>query len=519
MANRVAEDGVAENIRGQRTLTGMRALIALVACCGTLLWAARVVWKHKDPVLAEERAILDRSFAAVQSRKASERVEAIREIEGLRLGNNAVPIRPLTVALGDEDDNVRLAAVKALGQIGHRAVQVGLDDDAVRAAATALIGRLKEPEPRMRAAVVNALGAMVFASPEAETRLSPPGGTGGTPVAPGAVARPVDTAAVIAALTEVLRDPNAEVRGAAILALAAATVTEDPPQGFVAVLADASAANRTASVLALSQYRRGLDSWIPTLIRVAERDDDRSVREATLQVLSVSIGPPGVTKAVIPALVEGMGSRDRHVRTAIARIFYRFGPAAEPAIPVLLRSFKELDDDEGADVASDNRALSGAIAEALGRIAPGTASVEAVVTALTEAVSLGQGHCQDQAAWALGQFGKDAAPALPGLIRLARESGSTSALDNTNEQAAAWALGRIAPGTPAADAAFAALVDVLKSDHAPARLAAVEAISLQPFDGDYATIIPSLQALREDPDVEVRRAVEGALFLLGGTGF
>jgi HEAT repeat protein len=184
------------------------------------------------------------------------------------------------------------------------------------------------------------------------------------------------------------------------------------------------------------------------------------------------------------------------------------------AIPALLRVFTEPIDGEGAGFANDSRDLGAAAAEALGNIAPGSVSAKEVVTTLTEVARSGNGIRQAQAAWALGGFGPDAAPAIPVLIRMAREAGPHPAFEN--EQAAAWALGLIAPGTPAADEVVTALEHVLRSDLAPSRAAAVEALGR--FGPNAATSIPRLRALREDPDVEVKRAVKRALDVLGDEG-
>jgi len=493
-------------------MTGMRAMMAFVACCALIVWAARVMRESPDPALAEERAIEARAVRALRSRRATERLGAIQALDRLSFADGAVAIRPLTAMLGDEDPGVRVASVEALGRIGARAVPDGSDDAAVRDAVTALIGLLKDPQPVMRTAAASALGIMTLAKPRAGTGPRrgppPPGGKNAAPVPVAAVPTPVDREAVIAALTEALGDRDAKVRGAAIFALAADTSISGPPKALAAGLADESAENREATVMALARFPRGLDPWITPLLRIAEHDDDRSVRRATVGVLIGLNGTSTITPAAVPALTAGLGSGDPQIRTLSASILSRLGTGAEAAIPALLRVFAGPIDGEGAGFADEGRAAEALnAADTLGFIAPGTASAKQVVTAFTEVARLGKGLRQAKAAWALGAFGQDAAPAIPALIQMAREAGPDH--DSDNVQAAAWALGRIAPGTPAADEVVAALADVLRSDRASSRVAAIEA--LRQFGPKAAVGIPRLRALREDPNIEVRQAAEHAL--------
>ncbi|SIO44755.1 HEAT repeat [Singulisphaera sp. GP187] len=435
IGERLSERSASEPQRTRHHLTGLRAMIALVACTGLILWAARVVWENRDPALTEERAIQDHALRVLLSPNATERMGAIQDLERLRHADGAIAIRHLTAMLGDADSTIRIASVDALGTIGARAIRTGSDDAAIPAAIRALTGLLKDPQPAMRMAAANTLGAMT----EANHRPGPPrsGGRNKAPTPASAVITPVETKSVIAALTETLGDPNAEVRGKAINALAAATSLADPPKAFAATLKDESAENRRTTVVALAQYRRGLDSWIPALLRIAEHDENPAVRTMGVGVLTVRIGPPKVTAASVPALIARLESRDPEVRRAVAEVLGRFGPDADPAIPILLRIFTEATDGEVAGSPYESQ-VQGDAAQALGKIAPLTASAKEVITTLTEVVRSGTSDKQRQATWALSEFGPKAAPAIPVLIRMAREAGPLHAF--ANEGAAAWAL-------------------------------------------------------------------------------
>src|SRR5262249_38810163 len=96
-----------------RWQVGVRALIALVVCCGAVFWAWRVVWDQRHPLLAAVRGL--------QARDPSQRLAAVREVMNLSFGQRAVAIESLSTALGDPDRGVRAAAAQALGLVASHA--------------------------------------------------------------------------------------------------------------------------------------------------------------------------------------------------------------------------------------------------------------------------------------------------------------------------------------------------------------------------------------------------------------
>jgi HEAT repeat protein len=517
---RLPEAEAANVNRSRRHANVVRGLIATFACVGVILWALRMVWEHRDPDLAEARKIQAAALAALQSHKATDRVAAIRDLERLRFADSAIAIRPLTAQLRDEDLEVRTAAVEAVGELGAKAVRNGSDGDAVRAAVKALIGLLKDSHPLVRIAAADALGSITAANPGAGARLATgPLARGGNKVAstPAAAdATAVDTNAVIAALAETLGDREAKVRRAAIVGVAASGSPDDPPRAIAAGLEDESAENRVETVRALARFRRGLDWWIPSLLRIAEHDHDRSVREVCQNALT-GIEPRAVTAASVPVLIAGLASADPRVRMAVAELLGRVGPDAGAAVPALLRVLTEPFDEEGTASEGEKANLAWAAALALGGIAPRSASTEMVSTALTELARSGHRVRQAPAAWALSDFGPAAAPAIPILIQMVREASANHAAASavpseghaTREESAARTLGLIAPGTPAADEVVSALVAALDSDRASTRVATIEA--LKRFGPKAAIALPKIRALRDDPDFHVKRVVEPAL--------
>ena len=342
------------------------------------------------------------------------------------------------------------------------------------------------------------------------TRPEPGGMKVAAPLA-AVVGTPVDTRAVIAAVTDSLGDPEAKVRGAAIVALAAAaSAMGDPPQALAASLKDPSAENRESAVRTLTRFRRGLDSWIPSLLELAERDPDEAVRTRGLQALKADIFPTAVTGEGIPALIKGLRSRDRKVQWAVANLLGRLGPKAKDAAPVLLCVMTDPigSDDPGSGYEQQN--LVFAARDAFSRIVPGSDHVEEIVASLTGTVRSGDHILQCSAIRALSYFYADAAPAIPVLIQLVREA--SPGHDDDIVQAAAQTLGMIASDTPAADEVVSVLLSVLRSDFAPARVAAIEALGL--FGATSAIAVPKIRSLRDDRDPTVKQAAETALFIL-----
>ena len=63
----------------------------------------------------------------------------------------------------------------------------------------------------------------------------------------------------------------------------------DPPRELADALKDESAGTRASAVVALINFRRGLDPWIPSLLQMIEKDKDPAVREAFRRAAASSI--------------------------------------------------------------------------------------------------------------------------------------------------------------------------------------------------------------------------------------
>ena len=415
----------------------------------------------------------------MRSQDASERVSGIQRLGTAGLGNGQMAIPPLIVALGDADAQVRSEAAMALGYIGPDAPKAGSPDDMLRGAVTALLGSLKDPQPRVRVAAANALASIL--SSEKSTRL-------------------IDHKAALITLTESLSQPDAAVRYAALgpLGLVAPASGVDPPQALADTLKDESAGTRAAAVMALTSFRRGLDPRIPTLLEMLEKDKDSAVREAFRRSV-VSIHPPAVSAAVIPTLMAALRSPDGQVRDMACRLLMTFGAEARAAIPALIAMARE----EWSDSTVVDRqvlALDRSAIQALPNIALETESAGQVIAVLTELIQETSPNRAAAAVAALGEFGPAAESAIPTLIRALSWKRSPGRID---------ALVRIAAGPTSARKVIAGLGGVVRTGRPEIQSAAANALG--DFGPAAESAVPDLILAIEEAAREKRYDVTRVL--------
>jgi HEAT repeat protein len=480
--------------RARRLQTGVRTLIALVACCAAVLWTWRYLSENYDPVRREQRSIQERAIGALRSGGPAERLAAIVELEGVGLEDSSIAIPPLIRALEDPETQVRVASAEALASIGPGVAKSRSGGETIRDAATALIRCLKDPEPRVRTEAMISLGRIA------------------RPQIGGAATPPLDRRSVMDALIAMFGDRDAGVRRIAIHTVASHFSESGPPEALAAALKDDSAENRAAAILGLSFARQGLDPWIPKLLRLAEHDPDPSVRKACLSTLHHAFEVRAVTAAALPALIASLKSADAEVRSRVAFILGFLKAGADAAIPELLRVLNEpLAPGVGPGYDTGRIIDPGcAAAWALGRIAPGSVEAKRVIAALTEVARSGPVIRRSWAAYALGDFGPAAEEAVPVLVKVIEES--TPDPPTENEASAAEALGKIAPGTPSADQAVAALLPVLESKVRDSRIRAIKALGR--FGPRAGAAVPKMRALKADRDEEIRNAAAKSLLAI-----
>jgi HEAT repeat protein len=541
LGNQSACAGKNESRRGRRFQTGVRTLVVLVAVSGVIIWAARRLWENYDPVLVETRSLQQQALSALHSVKPAERVSAIHNLELLQYGNQAAAMAPLVGALGDPEAQVRSAAAEALALMSIRAARASTAGDEARAAEGALVGCLEDQDSTVRLAVVRALDSIADVlfntGADAETLGATAQGLIECAVDPEPVVRSVaatalgklrtprigntavpavDHTAVARALNRLLGDRDANVRNAAIKAIAWRAVGSEPPRELAQCFDDPSAENRAAAAAAVLFFRQGLDPFVPVLLRLAERDPEPKVRMQCITALNSAFKPPAISDASLPALLANLRSSDRAVRSQAAAVLGTLRADAASAIPQLLAVLHEPLRGVAAPVPGffPNADPACEAARALGMVAPGSGHARTVIAALIETASTGPISRRGSACDALGEFGPAAVDAVPTLIKLVKDAAPHARSEY--ESSAALALGKIAADTTYADRAVAALVPVLGSDNAHLRACAIKSLGvLGPRSGGA---ISKLCLLKDDRDAEVRDAAARALAAIENGG-
>jgi HEAT repeat protein len=335
-------------------------------------------------------------------------------------------IAALIAALGDRDGGVRCQVAGMLGEFGP---------DAGAAAVLALRAVVEDPgQPGMPGAASEGFSRErdpAIAASQALRRVagdeSRAGSSGRTPTAPGVVAALIKLMgdpsagrrlsavyaltsfdaddAVVAAFVGASRDRDEGVRIAAVQALRGrgARLRSRAIEAIREAMEDRSPRVRYAAAYALTDFGVGVEPMIPALIRHAQHDPDATVRETVARAMG-SLGPPAVSPAVVPMFVKAIESpaASATLRASLVGVLAGLGPAARVAAPAIVRLLRSAEEDVGRDIALRARPVYGLVASE----------------------SLGEGS-----------------------IALRRN--------------AARALGVLAPGTPTADEAVAALVAAL----------------------------------------------------------
>jgi hypothetical protein len=295
-------------VEARRFQNGVRALVVLVGCCGILLWALRHLWESSHPASGAARGL--------QARSPSERVDAARELMRIGIGDSHDAIPPLVSALNDPEAEVRAAAAESLKTVASVAVNAGSAHDLVQESIAALIGSLNDRESAVRMAVVDALATILASRRGGEV---------------------VDLESVFAAFTEMLGDPVANIRIAALngLGTTARMLAVEPPPALAALLDDESDVVRATALRSVACFQRGLDAWIPMILRALDRDSESVVGQTLPQEVGV-LRPPAFSAVVLPTLIGALDSRNYHVRICAASLIAALRHEGCPAVPKLI---------------------------------------------------------------------------------------------------------------------------------------------------------------------------------------
>ena len=299
------------------------------------------------------------------------RIRAIRALEHIRQ-EDAVP--GLIRALKDENTDVRRAATTTIGWFDGRA----------REAVPALVEALKDENRDVR---VNAIGALdsIFNVSEFDS------------VAPD----------VIPLLLEALKDKNTSVRAHAAGALGGIGHKANVAvPALIEALKDEEAEVRRSAAKALGRIGPGAKEAAPVLIETL-RDDDLGVRLKAIRALA-NVGLEAAE--VFPALGQQMKDEDDDIRLSTIEALQDIGPAAKVAVPALMGALKD-----------ENERVRYRAAEALGAIGP---DAKEAVLALIETLSSDSAQPRVNAAKALGEIGPAAREAVPALIHALEDTES-----------------------------------------------------------------------------------------------
>ena len=225
----------------------------------------------------------DRIESHIEDLKVEDRQVRVHAVRALgQIGPDAkVAVPHLIEALKDEDRQVRGFAAYALGRIGTAAIPH-------------LIEALKDENENVRSDAASALG-----------RIGP------------------DDERVIPNLIEALKDEDRQVRGFAASALGQIGTAAVP--NLIEALKDENENVRTSAASALGNIGPDDERVIPNLIE-ALKDEDRQVRWTSAAALG-RIGPDA--KAAVPSLIEALKDENENVRTNAAGALGGIGTALQ----------------------------------------------------------------------------------------------------------------------------------------------------------------------------------------------
>lgn len=489
-------------------------LLVLVACCGSIFWAIRVVNEQSgDPTARWARELrignLDR------------RQVAAAELGGVASEGAAVATNALLVGLRDDDATVRESSAESLGRVVHRVGTAPSNRGFLAwSASSALVEAIGDHRPRVRLAMLSALSEAGMATSSMSRRpdvdraviasLSPmlddpdPILRAGVAHALGCWWRWPDP--LSPALVEALKDDVPMVRARAASALGHSREESGPAfEALVDLLRDPEVSVGSIAADGLSKVKHDSGRGFAALFAVVSRDEI-AARERAAQVIGQVTQPPIST---LPMLMAGLRDGDLMTKDVAASCLYRIGPEAHPALPGLIVELECLS--KAIDRPPTLNRVVGSVASAIGRIAPMSDEADRSIVALIAALRAGlQGH-DLQVIFALGAFGPKAEQAIPVLLDLLndRVEHQGSVEDQQGRAVAALALVRIARGTKSAPKVVEALIASLDGKSTQRREQTI--YTLSEFGRDAAPALPYMRRLMDsDVELDVRNAARNS---------
>jgi len=386
----------------------------------------------------------------LKDKDAKVRAEAVRGLISMRA--SAKPAIPALVeALGDSDPKVRYRAVIALGNLWS-----GIESGAeIEAAVPALLKLLKDEDPYTRRRALHAFGQI---GPGAQAALptlkqimhdrNDPDWVLAFSIVNDIERPPTDDVSTLAGL---LKDKDATIRAQAaerleLLGMRAMFLSgnfkaDEAIPALIAALKDPETKVRYYSLITLGHFgynleRPDLGAIIPTVTELL-KDADRGIRWNAAVMLG-KLGPR--SRAAIPLLTQALNDDDDTVRGYAADALGEIGPESKVAAPALIKLLKDRD-----------AHVRGAAAGALAKVDPGSAPV--VVAALSDDLKNEKPEFWGSAAYALGNFGQQAKPAVPLLVNLLK------AEDTSRCETVVNTLAKIGPSAREAASALRSLLN------------------------------------------------------------
>lgn len=378
----------------------------------------------------------------LKSSKVTARREAAKGLA--ELGKKAKPAVPeLTIALGDEDPEVRYLAVGTLGEIGPdaksaaKAMAEKFDDDVydVRRLAIdafpklgpdvlpVLIEAIKSESYRVRInATMSAMGFEKDLVPAVDALIDSLNdevwmvrqNAAGSLIYAGTKAKN----AIPKLLDRARNDDNVHVRHNAIDTLFELHAEADDLLPLaLAAMKDPKAYPKTRFVATAKLDSLGVKARaaVPVLIDLLKSDKDPAIRmHAALNLLDIGAEPD----EILEPLIKGLSDRDADVQIGVAHALRRLGPKAAPAVPAIRTRLAALGNRAKPKLVHWDQDCRLTLIETLGAI--GTESLPAVPE-LIVVLENSQPAIRAAAARVLGTLGKEAASAVPALEKLVKD--------------------------------------------------------------------------------------------------
>jgi HEAT repeat protein len=374
------------------TLRSSRRLALLLGLmvCLFMTWGGLTIWDNlprRDPV----RLILLGSVS--ERRKAAQDLQVVTEDTDIEKVM-AVLVR----ASEDRDVEVRAEAAASLSVLASEIVrrpdrtpaEQGWTKRRQDVATRALPRGLSEPEPPVRASVVRGLGELVKS---------------------GKVDLPPE-------LFAALNDETSYVRQATFKALGAVQLTPAAVPTLIEALGSRDQEVRCQAAWLLGRLGPEAESAVPALLAILKQSFDLQERKSTRPVdrtgdpacaAARALGQIGASEEAIASLAAMLSSDVPERVSCAALALGDLGPRAVAAVPRLIAAYDKV-------LKSKQHVIDQmSISDAIGRIAPKSASAPDAVAILVRALNSGNEWVRRGAVQALGSFGEDGAAAIPKL--------------------------------------------------------------------------------------------------------